>query len=424
MNKNVEGCELMNYYIYGPYCPMVYLYQSPPAEHRDFYPLNMYYCTPHSYYDYRFYPPPASPMIETEYYEDDYRADCNDAARINATMDYVNHNLQNQGFAGGTPNFHQARRADGELVHGTVMFKRDAVDARDANKSDFGNIDLRDVGAMMRAADSYAGKNGYAAGIPTFHRGPNVYGVVLFKTGTAEVKDVLAKDLGNPGDIGSRFRAVNSYAGRLGYAAAFPNFHQARRADGELVYGVVFIKPGNAEVRDVVASTLDLPRYESVFCGPGPGPTPPPKQFPYTTSQHTELGDHRRMETSLIISSNGRVDGRTKIWTAKKFEGFTGYVQITFYDANGEVVDVDSPPMFQYGVSGTATGGHKREETWLYRIPPHLINKVVRASILHSVRPTPRITSQNFKEWSDVLIPIIKELKPTSQIPTGRYYLS
>ena len=295
----------MNYYIYGPYCPMIYSYQSSPSEHRGSYPLNMYYCAPHSYYDYRFYSPPVSPMIETEYYEDDYRADCNDAARINATMDYVNHNLQNQGFAGGTPNFHQARRADGELV-----------------------------------------------------------------------------------------------------------------------YGVVFIKPGNAEVRDVVASTLDLPRYERIFCSQAIPDSTPAKQFPITTSQHTELGDHRRMETSIIISSNGRVDGRTKIWTSKKWQGFTGFVQVTFYDANGEVVDVDPAPMFQYGVEGTATGGHKREEPWVYRIPSHLINKVVRASILHSVRATPRITSQNFKEWSDVLIPLIKELKPTPQVPTGRYYLS
>jgi hypothetical protein len=387
----------MNHYIYVPYCPMVYSYQ-PSPEHRDFYPLNIYCSAPHSYYD--------------------YRADCNDAARINATMDYVNHNLQNQGFAGGTPNFHQARRSDGELVHGTVMFKRDAVDARDANKSDFGDIDHRDVGAMMRAADSYAGKNGYAAGIPTFHIGQNVYGVVLFKPGTAEVKDVLAKDLGNPGDIGSRFRAVSSYAGRLGYAAAFPNFHQARRSDGELVYGVVFIKSGNSEVRDVVAKDLDLPRYEGIFCGTGQ--ETPPKKFPITTNQHTELGDHRRMETSIIVSSDGSVYGRTKTWTSKKWQGFTGHVHVVFLKANNEFVD--STPTFQYGVSGTATGGHKREEPWRYQIPREKINDVDKAIIYHSVRPTPRITPQNFKEWADVLVPLIKELKPTPQTPGIRYY--
>ncbi|HDR6633218.1 TPA: hypothetical protein QCV53_001476 [Bacillus cereus] len=173
--------------------------------------------------------------------------------------------MGNQGFAGGVPNFHQARRGDGELVYGTIIFKREAVDYKDVLKSEFGDIDRRDVGAMMRAASSYAAKQGYAAGIPTFHIGPNIYGIILFKPGTAETVDITADELGNPGDVGGLFRAVSSYAAQKGYPAAFPNFHQRRREDGVLVYGVVLFKTGNAEVRDVLAKDLNLPKYYNDF---------------------------------------------------------------------------------------------------------------------------------------------------------------
>ncbi|MZE26871.1 hypothetical protein GRA94_00925, partial [Bacillus anthracis] len=192
--------------------------------------------------------------------------------------------MGNQGFAGGVPNFHQAKRGDGELVYGTIIFKREAVDYKDVLKSEFGDIDRRDVGAMMRAASSYATKQGYAAGIPTFHIGPNVYGIILFKPGTAETVDITADELGNPGDVGGLFRAVSSYA------AAFPNFHQRRREDGVLVYGVVLFKTGNAEVRDVLAKDLNLPKYYNDFgCPISPPPPDVMKEFQIVAAYHHKL---------------------------------------------------------------------------------------------------------------------------------------
>ena len=263
----------MNYYMDVPCYPMIYLYQTLCHDYKNFHPANIYYSYP-LYMDHRLYSSPIYPITEIEYDQRDYRTDCQDAARINATMDYVADNLQNQGYHGGTPNFHQRKREDGQLVYGTIIFKNTAVDFHHVSIPDFGNVDRTNVGEMMRAAANYASKKGYGgAGLPTFHKGPNDYGVILFKRGTAEVRDVLAKDLGNPGDTGSLFRAVANYASRTGYGGAgFPNFHQRRREDGELVYGVILIKPGNADVRDVVARDLNLPRYEQVFgCS-----TPPP----------------------------------------------------------------------------------------------------------------------------------------------------
>lgn len=250
---------------YYSFHPQFYPQFHPVAN--PFYPpiINSYYGNPY-FYGNRYNPPPLDPYSYIDYSHfystPDVRQDC-ESARINATMDYVYHNFKDQGFNGGMPNFHQAIK-NGELVHGTVIFRGDSVVGGDISKAEFGNIDRKDVGEMMRAANNIAIRKNYAAGIPTFHIGPDVYGMVWFKPGTAEIKDVLASDLGNPPDIGSRFRAVNDYALNHGYAAAFPNFHQALK-DGQLVYGVVFINRGSAEIRDVSANALNLPKYIKDF---------------------------------------------------------------------------------------------------------------------------------------------------------------
>ena len=61
------------------------------------------------------------------------------------------------------------------------------------------------------------------------------------KKETIHVRDVSAAELGNPSNIPERFRAINDWAGRNGYAAAFPNFHEANHGQG-VVYGSILIK--------------------------------------------------------------------------------------------------------------------------------------------------------------------------------------
>jgi hypothetical protein len=46
------------------------------------------------------------------------------------------------------------------------------------------------------------------------------------------------------------------------------------------------------------------------------------QRFPLRGSKFTELGDHRRIESSITISNNGRLDGVTRIWTDKLVERF------------------------------------------------------------------------------------------------------
>jgi len=128
--------------------------------------------------------------------------------------------------------------------------------------------------------------------------------------------------------------------------------------------------------------------------------------FPKKGSQHTELGDHRRMYSEITISSTGRIDGRTKTWTSKKFKGFTGTVVVFLTDGDGNILHATQP--HRYGVNGTALGGHKRDEPWWEEIPQNILNNIVGYAIHHAHTPTPRITPEAFKEWAEAVAPLVK----------------
>ena len=146
------------------------------------------------------------------------------------------------GYAAGFPNFHQADYGQG-VVYGTVLPKLGTVDVRDISAAELGNPPNNE--ARFRAIHNWAAKNGYAAGFPNFHQADYgqgvVYGTTLLKLGTVDVRDISAAELGNPSNNEERFRAVNDWAIRNGYAAGFPNFHQANYGNG-VVYGTILIK--------------------------------------------------------------------------------------------------------------------------------------------------------------------------------------
>ncbi|MBD1823671.1 hypothetical protein H6F51_14385 [Cyanobacteria bacterium FACHB-DQ100] len=102
-------------------------------------------------------------------------------------------------------------------------------------------------------------RNGYASGFPNFHQANHgqglVYGGVSLNPGTAVVRAVPVAELGHPSNNEERFRAVNDWAMRNGYASGFPNFHQANNGQG-VVFGVVLLNSGTAVVRDVTVSGL------------------------------------------------------------------------------------------------------------------------------------------------------------------------
>ncbi len=178
--------------------------------------------------------------------------------RFRETNDYA----WAQRFLGGFPSFHQADYGLGP-VYGTFLLGSDAADWRDITAGDLGQPPGNDVPARFRASNDWASRNGYLTGFPNFHQADYgngvVYGTILIKRGTGEVRDVLARQLGDPpgDDIEARFRATNDWAVRNGFAAGFPNFHEADYGQGR-VYGTVLLSAGRVQWRDVFASVMRL----------------------------------------------------------------------------------------------------------------------------------------------------------------------
>jgi hypothetical protein len=49
------------------------------------------------------------------------------------------------------------------------------------------------------------------------------------------------------------------------------------------------------------------------------------------------------MKTDITISNNGPIDGVTRIWTAKQWQGFTGAAAVALTDSDGNVLYVTEP---------------------------------------------------------------------------------
>jgi hypothetical protein len=180
--------------------------------------------------------------------------------RFRQTYDYA----QAHGFVGGFPNFHQADSGQG-VVYGTILLR--SGEWRDVSVIDLGSPPppVRDVAGMFRAVYDYAIRNGFVAGLPTFHQADSgqgvVYGTILLRSSEAEWRDVSVIDLGSPPplvrDVEGRFRATYDYTIRNGFVAGFPNFHHADHGQG-VVFGTILIKPGAAEWRDVPADVMNM----------------------------------------------------------------------------------------------------------------------------------------------------------------------
>jgi hypothetical protein len=118
------------------------------------------------------------------------------------------------------------------------------------------------------------------------------------------------------------------------------------------------------------------------FCG-----TSASKNFPLRKFQFTELGDHRRMESTAILSSTGRLDVTTRIWTRKQWSGFTGGVVIRFLDQSGNVLGATG--VHSWGVDGLRIPGVPSDRTsaWTDPVPPDLLNNTFGMEIVHTTNP-------------------------------------
>lgn len=232
------------------------------------------------------------------------------------------------GYMDGFRNFHAAIY-NGVEVWGTFLVPyASGAEFRDVYVSELNNVVKSDVPAFMRVTQDYAARNGFVAGIPTFHHGWSnnleVRGIYLFRSNAVEFRDVPGCELGHAGtvDVGRLFRAVNDYSVRKGFAGGFPTFYTRKLADGNTVYGVILFKPGMLAWQDVKTGEynqgcggnwqskcsdgcdFDAKYYWDGNCRNIPPPPPPPPPCGSYTEQCCTSGSPCRTDAYLTCINN------------------------------------------------------------------------------------------------------------------------
>lgn len=133
--------------------------------------------------------------------------------------------------------------------------------------------------------------------------------------------------------------------------------------------------------------------------------------FPIKVTKRDKMGaSSRKMETTIILSNTGRIDGTTKIWTAEALRGFTGGVLVGITDLSGNVLHYTK--MRKYGVDGTANpnSNSRREEKWSEEVPKKVLDKAGAVVIWHSRQPKnrfPGAVDWVVKNW-DCIVDVYK----------------
>jgi hypothetical protein len=99
------------------------------------------------------------------------------------------------------------------------------------------------------------------------------------------------------------------------------------------------------------------------------------------------------LSESCTSPNNGRIDGVTRIWTAKQWKGFTGAAAVVLTDADGNVLYVTEP--HSYGVDcKRCPGPSDRTQQWTDAVPSSVLSQVRKHSIIHTTNPRIRL-----REW-------------------------
>lgn len=121
----------------------------------------------------------------------------------------------------------------------------------------------------FRHRAEYASKNGFAAGFPNFHEARKgndiVGGTVLIKHGMVYWLDVghHLLDYTPLNDFAARMRATQKFAVKYGYIGGFPNYFHADYGGG-VVCGTFLLTNKSAEWRDVPLSELGNPPLNDI----------------------------------------------------------------------------------------------------------------------------------------------------------------
>jgi hypothetical protein len=116
--------------------------------------------------------------------------------------------------------------------------------------------------------------------------------------------------------------------------------------------------------------------------------------FPVEEYKRKEINGNSSwvMKTWVVVSKDGRLDGKTNIKTSEAMRGFTGGVEVVLTDRAGNILH--QTQLRTYGVNGTAMGGKsERTVNWNETVPADALNKVSAVVVHHSYEPKVRLAA-------------------------------
>ena len=157
--------------------------------------------------------------------------------------------------------------------------------------------------------------------------------------------------------------------------------------------------------------------YSSPLGGLGRGPSGPTVLYlpwPQSVERKDDLGHSHYMDTKVVISSNGNINGTTRTWSTEALRGFHGGVMLFLEsdrcDSQGDCdVLYRSPQIHRYGVNGESEGGSDRTDLWSESVSQSVLDQTRHIKIVQLESAENEINNflADLKAVADVAAPIV-----------------
>jgi hypothetical protein len=130
---------------------------------------------------------------------------------------------------------------------------------------------------------------------------------------------------------------------------------------------------------------------------------------PVELTHSTRLARGHWMETKAILSKTGRIDVKTRTWSANELSGFHGAVIVFLLDEQGNRLYSTVPQV--YGVNSKPLAGCHRDDAFFEPLPADVLPRVNALVIEHLYQPERQLLNRlkEAREASKYLAEIVKQ---------------
>ena len=120
-------------------------------------------------------------------------------------------------------------------------------------------------------------------------------------------------------------------------------------------------------------------------------------KLPIRVKLSNTVGSHWYMDTKIVLSKNGRLDGKTTTKSCQR-KGFTGGVWASLLDKDKNILYISR--VHSYGINGKGFDNKckKRSAPWNENISINIVNKVGGIVIHHARNPKERVSKKDVYE--------------------------